>query len=431
MAIREYIGARYIPRFRGTYNVTSSYEALDVVDNGQGTSYIAKIPTPAGIPLTNTTYWALYGASSGAIVNLQGQIDDMKDGSINGSLQNQINTNASNIQTLSTSFDGCRRYPMKNIMVVTDSYGTRTTPNSKKFNEVANNLIQSVNIDMIATSGAGLVNGNIVASINNYSGDGSIYDTVIYVGGANDEAWAADNYSQFPTYFANLRAAILTKFPNVKNMYVMCAGQTFKTDSPISSNTAFYLISAYRDFSRAAGFGYVENAPYILRNTQWLEADMCHPNGVGVDMLGRYLALFINNGIIDVNTRIATQFTDAANRTYNIQMLRRNNVVRIVMTGTNGYFMSGSGTTIPINGTLQTLGTFTDTLINSDNTGQGMFCASSMNDIIFIGNGVVEKGESRLYCYNRELHGYLYSFLTSGVVGGFRLENPTITFTEF
>ena len=96
----QYIGARYVPRFMGTYDNTQVYEALDVVDNGLGTSYIAKIPTPAGTPLTNTTYWALYGASSGAIVNLQNQIDDMKDGTVPGSLQEQINTNASGITAL-------------------------------------------------------------------------------------------------------------------------------------------------------------------------------------------------------------------------------------------------------------------------------------------------------------------------------------------
>lgn len=77
MAIREYIGARYVPRFLGTYDATQVYEALDVVDNGLGTSYIAKVPTPAGTPLTNTTYWAIYGAISGAIINLQNQIDDI------------------------------------------------------------------------------------------------------------------------------------------------------------------------------------------------------------------------------------------------------------------------------------------------------------------------------------------------------------------
>lgn len=75
MSMHTYIGARYVPRFLGTYDPTQSYETLDVVDNGTGTSYIARIPTPAGTPLTNTDHWFLYGAAGGAIINLQNQID--------------------------------------------------------------------------------------------------------------------------------------------------------------------------------------------------------------------------------------------------------------------------------------------------------------------------------------------------------------------
>lgn len=75
MAIREYIGARYVPRFTGLYDATTAYEPLDVVDNGMGTCYIARIPTPPNTPLTDTTYWFLYGASSGAIINLQNQVN--------------------------------------------------------------------------------------------------------------------------------------------------------------------------------------------------------------------------------------------------------------------------------------------------------------------------------------------------------------------
>ena len=90
MAIRQYVGARYVPRFTGLYDATQIYNALDVVDNGSGTSYIAKKTVPAGTPLTDTEYWFVYGATSGAILNLQQQIDDMKDGDIPGSLQNQI-----------------------------------------------------------------------------------------------------------------------------------------------------------------------------------------------------------------------------------------------------------------------------------------------------------------------------------------------------
>ena len=73
-----YIGARYVPKFMGTYDATQSYENMSVVDNGMGTSYISKVSVPANIPLTNTDYWAIYGASNGAIIGLQNQIDRIK-----------------------------------------------------------------------------------------------------------------------------------------------------------------------------------------------------------------------------------------------------------------------------------------------------------------------------------------------------------------
>lgn len=74
----QYVGSRYVPKFMGAYDNTQVYEALCVVDNGMGTSYISKKPTPAGTPLTDTGYWAVYGASSGAIIQLQKEINAIK-----------------------------------------------------------------------------------------------------------------------------------------------------------------------------------------------------------------------------------------------------------------------------------------------------------------------------------------------------------------
>lgn len=71
----RYVGARYMPKFMGYYDATTEYEALSVVDNGMGTSYVSNKPVPAGTPLSNNEYWEVYGASSGAIINLQNQID--------------------------------------------------------------------------------------------------------------------------------------------------------------------------------------------------------------------------------------------------------------------------------------------------------------------------------------------------------------------
>lgn len=75
-SVHRYVGARYVPRFLDEpWNPDNEYEPLDVVDNGSGTSYIAKKPVPVGILLSNREFWFVYGSTSGAILNLQNQID--------------------------------------------------------------------------------------------------------------------------------------------------------------------------------------------------------------------------------------------------------------------------------------------------------------------------------------------------------------------
>lgn len=78
----QYVGARYTPKFMNDpWNPTQAYENLCVVDNGMGTSYISNKPVPAGIPLTDTEYWSIYGSYSGAILDLQNRV---------GTLENEV-----------------------------------------------------------------------------------------------------------------------------------------------------------------------------------------------------------------------------------------------------------------------------------------------------------------------------------------------------
>lgn len=56
--------ARVIPVFTGEpWDSTRAYEALTVVEQPDGTMYITKSPTPAGTPLTEAKYWAVYNAN--------------------------------------------------------------------------------------------------------------------------------------------------------------------------------------------------------------------------------------------------------------------------------------------------------------------------------------------------------------------------------
>lgn len=62
MAVRQYIGARYVPEFANPleWNKESTYEPLTIVYNA-GNSYTSRQAVPAGIDITNNDYWALTG----------------------------------------------------------------------------------------------------------------------------------------------------------------------------------------------------------------------------------------------------------------------------------------------------------------------------------------------------------------------------------
>lgn len=124
MSTRQYIGARYVPKFVGTYDNTQAYDALDVVDNGSGTTYIARIQTPPNTPLTDTTHWLVYGSSSGAILDLQsrmnaaeGDITVIKSSIL--SIGGQVDTNTADIANMKPRLTAAEAKLAKNVSVRT------------------------------------------------------------------------------------------------------------------------------------------------------------------------------------------------------------------------------------------------------------------------------------------------------------------------
>lgn len=68
-----YVGNRYVVKFIGAWDDQTDYEPLSAVtDNGNG--YVSKRPVPAGTPVTDETYWALWGSGSVVIDNLTGRV---------------------------------------------------------------------------------------------------------------------------------------------------------------------------------------------------------------------------------------------------------------------------------------------------------------------------------------------------------------------
>ena len=65
MATNKYVGSRYVPKYFGTWNAATAYEALSIVSDAEGVyTYTSKRPVPAGTSVSNTAYWAQSGTLS-------------------------------------------------------------------------------------------------------------------------------------------------------------------------------------------------------------------------------------------------------------------------------------------------------------------------------------------------------------------------------
>ena len=80
MSVREYIGARYVPLFADPidWDSTKTYEPLTIVYN-QGNSYTSRQYVPAGIDISNDTYWARTGNYNAQIEQYRSEVATFDD----------------------------------------------------------------------------------------------------------------------------------------------------------------------------------------------------------------------------------------------------------------------------------------------------------------------------------------------------------------
>lgn len=117
MAVKQYIGARYVPILFGEWDSKIPYSPLTIVMY-KNNSYTSKKYVPAGIDIGNTEYWALTGNFNGA-----------------------VSENSSNIADLTARTDNLEKYPYYSAVDETVTFsGVANLGTTHSYNESTDSL---------------------------------------------------------------------------------------------------------------------------------------------------------------------------------------------------------------------------------------------------------------------------------------------------
>ena len=319
MATRQYIGARYTPKFVGTYDATRAYEALEVVDNGSGTTYISKQSVPPNTPLTNTTYWLVYGSSNGAILDLQDRVSTIEGeipvinssilrmsgeiSDINGDISD-INDDISDIET--SLNNTIKRDDL--VVCVSDSYGVRTN-NWIHWLGLCLGIDSDHLIDLSA-NGFGFTSDRFKSLITPGATAYSISEDVdplrvtkiIVGGGFNDRNLdVEEDIASFMSYAK-------TQYPNA-TVYIGFIGWSFNASYLVGFAQSKGFI-AYTNCTKYGAY-YLNGVENIMKNKSLYELESpapgitepynyVHPNASGSEKIGIYMANAIKTGACDI-----------------------------------------------------------------------------------------------------------------------------------
>ena len=296
MAVTQYIGARYVPKFYtnslGTSDWTpnTQYEPLTIV-TWNGNSYTSKNPVPASIgsPDTAPEYWASTG-----IYNQQ--VEEYR--------QDVIEYKAETDAAIADVKESLFTFKNRRMLFVGDSYALGWTASGtvSRFPDlVAASLgLSSSQYSLHAYGGSGFINssgGHTYIDILNESNmsDPDTVTDVIVVGGYNDIS-----LQQSP---GGIRAAISAFIARSKVLYPNAAVRIgFVGITPLADRKykASLTLKDYQYGANQYVGAYMSGIENCLHNYKWFTADKIHPNDDGQHEIARAVVNVLMSGSADI-----------------------------------------------------------------------------------------------------------------------------------
>lgn len=288
--MRQYVGARYVPKFfddgHGSTDWAGSsivYDALTVVTH-LGNSFTSKKPVPVGIDITNTDYWASTGIWNAQVEEYRQEVEDYAE-----ILNRVVN----------------HKY-----IFIGDSYNTTDTPpGGVPIVPWSETLVKCLGLSVadyynIGNSGSGFVHGtpfiDLLNTISASVTDADEITDVVVLGGINDASEdATDVYNAMITF----KDRVAALYPNA----ILTLGFISWTRTASGRSGMMPVIQNYEDMARWPNVRTITNAYKFYHYYGAMYQSDGHPNATGNRAIAMGVANFLKHGNTDIHWATADQ----------------------------------------------------------------------------------------------------------------------------
>ena len=288
MAVREYVGARYVPLFADPieWNDKRTYEPLTIVEH-EGNSYTSRQFVPLGIDISNEDFWALTGNYNAQVEQYRQEVLAF-DGRITKNA-NDIAKNANDIAAVKTVADNLESHVGTEFIVIGDSWSD-TDPSTTPYIKwpITFQKYTRMNIHNYARNGASVVgstpdpgqSGNFLGQVNkaiaDTSFDHSRVELIVIMGGVNDYR-SGRTFSDVAEAWSGHIASLTAAFPKARIVSFLNYQIFLSRDEWNWTNLAKRIIRERSGCPVHSMIGWVSGSQFI--------ADKVHPNDAGYRQL--------------------------------------------------------------------------------------------------------------------------------------------------
>ena len=288
MAVREYVGARYVPLFADPieWNDKRTYEPLTIVEH-EGNSYTSRQFVPLGIAISNEDFWALTGNYNAQVEQYRQEVLTF-DGRITKNT-NDIAKNTKDIAAVKTVADNLESHVGTEFIVIGDSWSD-TDPSTTPYIKwpITFQKYTKMNIHNYARNGASVVgstpdpgqSGNFLGQVNkaiaDTSFDHSRVELIVIMGGVNDYR-SGRTFSDVAEAWSGHIASLTAAFPKARIVSFLNYQIFLSRDEWNWTNLAKRIIREQSGCPVHSMIGWVSGSQFI--------ADKVHPNDAGYRQL--------------------------------------------------------------------------------------------------------------------------------------------------